>query len=512
MKIRNLFFGTLLLALLWSCGKDDSPTPEPKPAENKAPKIEAQSFTVAEDISDATTIGTVKATDEDQDELTFSITANDDNLFEITDSGALSLASGKSLDASAKAQHVITVSVDDGEDTASAQMTIKVTAIVPENTAPEIQNQEFTVTEDIDDTKEIGQVEATDADGDTLTYEITENDNDIFFISDTGALTLAEGKTLDYETQTSHSITVSVSDGEASVTAMITVTVENVIESMVEDPTSFVTTWKTEGNGEKIRIGTFSNTNNFEFDFTIDWGDGTVEEIAEAAPDLFEHTYVTAGTYKVAIQGAFPYLNMNKIFSDFGVLETAKLISIDQWGTIEWRRLHGAFSYCVNMVSTATDTPDLSKTTTIAGMFAGASSFNGDLSNWDVSNVSQMGSLFLDAKSFNSDISGWNTAIAFSMTDMFKGASAFDQDLGGWNIGKVTSMVGMLDNSGMSPENLNATLIGWADYVQQNNAPLNKQLGINNLTFCGQSALLAVTQLINNYGWGLQGNFGQQCN
>ena len=41
------------------------------------------------------------------------------------------------------------------------------------------------------------------------------------------------------------------------------------------------------------------------------------------------------------------------------------------------------------------------------GMFTRSRSFNGDISNWDVSNVTNMENMFLSADSFNGDISNW---------------------------------------------------------------------------------------------------------
>jgi surface protein len=65
-------------------------------------------------------------------------------------------------------------------------------------------------------------------------------------------------------------------------------------------------------------------------------------------------------------------------------------------------------------------------------MFDGASSFNTDISNWDVRSVTNMAGMFISASSFNTDISNWNVGRVTDMAGMFDGASSFNQNLCPW--------------------------------------------------------------------------------
>ena len=44
----------------------------------------------------------------------------------------------------------------------------------------------------------------------------------------------------------------------------------------------------------------------------------------------------------------------------------------------------------------------------MSGLFAGASFFNGIMSNWNVSSVKYINSMFYQAAAFNQDISSWD--------------------------------------------------------------------------------------------------------
>ncbi|MEZ4950371.1 MAG: BspA family leucine-rich repeat surface protein [Saprospiraceae bacterium] len=113
-------------------------------------------------------------------------------------------------------------------------------------------------------------------------------------------------------------------------------------------------------------------------------------------------------------------------------------------------------------------------------MFRAATSFNQDLSGWNVSNVTNMGGMFSAATSFNQNISGWNVSSVTNMWEMFNNANAFNQDIGNWMIANVIHMTDMLSTHGLSQTNYDNTLIGWAAQTVQNNV----LLGANGLTYC----------------------------
>merc|ERR1712008_285473 len=70
--------------------------------------------------------------------------------------------------------------------------------------------------------------------------------------------------------------------------------------------------------------------------------------------------------------------------------------------------------------------------TNMMSMFSGATTFNNDLSGWNVSGVTCMRSMFYWATAFNNNLSAWNVSGVTTMSYMFNGATAFNQDLCAW--------------------------------------------------------------------------------
>jgi len=189
----------------------------------------------------------------------------------------------------------------------------------------------------------------------------------------------------------------------------------------------FITTWNIDESDKSLDI----TTTGTGYDYTIDWGDGIIDT-AQTGDAI--HTYDNAGTYSVSITGDFPRIYLYDSDS------AEKLISIDQWGDIQWSSMAYAFYGASNMNILATDAPDLSSVTNIGYMFYLADSFNGDISNWDVSNVTDMHGLFSGASSFNGDISNWDVSNVTDMHGLFSGASSFNGDISNWDVSNVTLM------------------------------------------------------------------------
>ena len=115
-----LIIGTLVLLL--SCSDDDDNS-----TNNTAPLIENQTFSITNDATIGTSVGKVLATDEDNDVLSYSITAsNDDNIFAIDSTTGIITVSGA---LNPNTIYTLTVQVSDGQSNTDATITINLVEI-----------------------------------------------------------------------------------------------------------------------------------------------------------------------------------------------------------------------------------------------------------------------------------------------------------------------------------------------------------------------------------------------
>nr|WP_321415807.1 BspA family leucine-rich repeat surface protein [uncultured Allomuricauda sp.] len=422
------------LVLLQSCdGDDDANT-------NQLPKISAQEFTALENITDQQVIGTVVASDADDDDLVFTITEDASGLFEITGSGELSLSEGKSLDHGEATEHILTVSVSDGTDSAGAEVTVKVEPGPDTNSPPQIAAQEFTALENITDEDLIGTVAASDADDDDLVFTITEDASGLFEITGSGELSLSEGKSLDQGEATEHTLTVSVSDGTDTSEADIMILICQVaVNSTSEDAivsgdtkdlmgTPEGGTWKVVSGGGSITDATYTAPSVEE---------DTEVEIAYVLESDNASCAQSSASVTFAIQGPV-YLHDNG--TTVVARDWAK--AGDEW-TVNGKEyvVVGDKDNLIERIGKNEDPSTFctTKVTDMSSLFYN-SDFNGDISTWDTSNVTDMSAMFNSANEFNQDIGNWDTSSVTNMTNMFNNATAFDQDIKGWDTSSVTDM------------------------------------------------------------------------
>ena len=318
----------------------------------------------------------------------------------------------------------------------------------------------------------------------------------------------------------------------------------------------FVTTWQTTTANESITIPTTGSGYNY----TIDWGDGTLEA---GLTGNATHEYATAGTYTVKISGDFPRIAFG-ILSD---VDSAKIQTVEQWGNQQWEDMSNAFIDCFNLKLNADDVPDLTlvtslyrtflgctnledlkniistwnleNITTVSGLFENTS-FNQNINGWNVSNIEDFSSMFKNNTSFNQPLNNWNTEKANDLTNMFDGATAFNQPIGMWNVALAQyfdfmflnatafdqnlatwdisntssdSMDDMLVGSGMSQTNYDATLIGWSTLeAGEIRIPTDVRLGASTFYCLGEAARNTLTNApfswtINDAGKGCPEEF-----
>ena len=216
---------------------------------------------------------------------------------------------------------------------------------------------------------------------------------------------------------------------------------------------------------------------------TINWGDESTSANAIGA----DHTYATAGTYSITIDGEitgwFTYDN-DEVVDDVNGNIHEVLISIDafgsnfDFGTYATQTNGSLFDGCLLLESIATDIPT-ENVTTMSGMFYECSVFNQPLSfdtsnvtdmsymfyvalnfnqplSFDTSNVTDMSSMF-GISSFNQDLSAFDTSSVTDMSSMFAACSSFNQDLSSFDTSNVTDMGYMFYNCSA----FNQDLSGW---------------------------------------------------
>lgn len=183
-------------------------------------------------------------------------------------------------------------------------------------------------------------------------------------------------------------------------------------------------------------------------------------------------------------------VNMQGMFSETSAFNQ----DISAWNVGEVTTMQSMFQQAL-VFNQPLDAWDVSKVTNLSSMFDRAPLFNQPLNSWDVSQVSNMSSMFRQSTDFNQPLTNWTTTAVSNMSNMFQSASSFDQNLAAWDVTNITNMNSMLSGSGISQENYDNILIGWAAQNVQDNI----NLGATNLNYC--DGLAARQELIDDHNW-----------
>ena len=195
----------------------------------------------------------------------------------------------------------------------------------------------------------------------------------------------------------------------------------------------FRSTWRVSA-GETI---TLPLVNGYNYDFTVDWGDGSSISEITAHNDIDKtHTYAEAKDYNLVIEGTLEAWSFNNAGDD-----KDKILSVESFGDLGYKNLSRAFQGCVNLGAFKGGVT--SSVTDMSYMFWGATAADPDVSDWDVSSVINMEDMFRAATSANPDVSSWNVSAVTDMNYMFRGATAADPDVSDWDVSKVTDMTYM---------------------------------------------------------------------
>jgi uncharacterized repeat protein (TIGR01451 family) len=208
------------------------------------------------------------------------------------------------------------------------------------------------------------------------------------------------------------------------------------IFSFTQAQQPFVTTWEVTADDLDIMIPT--NTDDYTYDYTVDFGDGTI--LTNQTDDVI-YSYSNPGIYTVSIQGLFPHFNGRELRDiPQGIDHYKRIISIDQWGDNQWSSMEEAFIGCFNLEMNANDLPNLTQVISLRAAFAGIDFINQSISNWNVSNIQDMSYLFANVYYFDQPLNNWDMSNVITIEQMFRGAGHFNQPLDNWNVSNVTNM------------------------------------------------------------------------
>jgi len=233
------------------------------------PQISNQEFIIDENSANNTMIGTVSATDLDNDDLTFEIISESvSNVFTISTDGMLYVKNQENLDyENGTHSYLLTVSVYDGSYSSTAAITININNI--NDNSPQASDLITSINENLSINSYVGEIIANDGDNNlnALIFSIDSgNTAQAFAISQTnGIIYVNDSNMLDYESQIAYTLTISISDSKYTEFANAYISINNLNDNNpIANNNHFYTNEDESFSNNLTAIDLDNNTLSFE--------------------------------------------------------------------------------------------------------------------------------------------------------------------------------------------------------------------------------------------------------
>jgi surface protein len=191
-----------------------------------------------------------------------------------------------------------------------------------------------------------------------------------------------------------------------------------------------------------------------EYDFLVDWGDGTVKRVTTHDSVNKTHSYEVEGIYNVTISGTLNgWSFVGSPYSNNG--DRLKILSVEKWGTdFRLGATDQQFNGCGNLeLQQVEDVLDLTGTTSFASSFrlCGRLTDVRNMNSWNTTNITSFLSTFQFSPNFNTNIGDWNTENVTNFFQAFANCIVFNNgesdSIKNWNTSKVTNMTAVFQNA-----------------------------------------------------------------
>ncbi|MDC1525715.1 cadherin domain-containing protein [Gammaproteobacteria bacterium] len=218
----------------------------------------------AEDSLTGINIGIASATDPEGNTITYSLSGIGSENFSVDSAGNISLVNA--LNYETATSYALTLNASDGVNTTSSDLIITVDDV---NEAPSLSNSlvASSFAENTAAGTTIATASASDPESQTITYALSGSGSENFAVDSAGNITLVSS--LDYETSTSYSLTLTASDGTNTISNIINIIVDDVTELSIALASSAISLSETAASGTSVTTTTTTIDGNSTVSYSL---------------------------------------------------------------------------------------------------------------------------------------------------------------------------------------------------------------------------------------------------